>query len=276
MNEPAVFNNPTMTLPLSSLHYLKDGKAVQHKDVHNLYGLLQHKATFEGQLERDEHKQRPFVLTRAFFFGSQKYGFFWTGDNREGFQELRATVQMLLSASVAGLPFGGSDVPSFEGEHTDHTIVCGYELGLLMPFFRAHSHQSNPLREPWIQSERAQAAIKKVLDTRYRIFPYLYTAAYMSTKNGVPIWRPMYFEYPEDEQLFEVDSQFMFGPSILAAPKTEQKFIMPGETVTKKVDRKVVQSFTNTKDTPVYQVMPLLPEKYYNFNSQEAMKAGKY
>lgn len=68
----------------------------------------------------------------------------------------------------------------------------------------------------------------------------------------------------------------MFGPSILAAPKTEQKFIMPGETVTKKVDRKVVQSFTNTKDTPVYQVMPLLPEKYYNFNSQEAMKAGKY
>ena len=64
-------------------------------------------------------------------------------------------MQMILSAGVAGLPFGGSDVPSFAGEHTDHTMVNGYQLGLFMPFFRAHSHTSNQVREPWLLSERA-------------------------------------------------------------------------------------------------------------------------
>jgi alpha-glucosidase (family GH31 glycosyl hydrolase) len=94
------------------------------------------------------------VLTRAFYFGSQKYGAFWTGDNRAGFDELKSTVQMLLTAGVAGLPFGGADVPSFSGENSDHTIVNAYQLGVFMPFFRAHSHLDNQVREPWLLSER--------------------------------------------------------------------------------------------------------------------------
>jgi alpha-glucosidase (family GH31 glycosyl hydrolase) len=59
---------------------------------------------------------------------------------------------MLLSAGISGIPFGGSDVPSFSGEHTDHTTINGYQLGIFMPFFRAHTHLSNPNREPWLMS----------------------------------------------------------------------------------------------------------------------------
>jgi len=70
MNEPSVFNIPGMTLPLDALHYTSKGKAVYHRDVHNMYGLLQHKTAYEGMIERDERKYRPFVLTRAFYFGS--------------------------------------------------------------------------------------------------------------------------------------------------------------------------------------------------------------
>ena len=50
---------------------------------------------------------------------------------------------MILTAGVAGVPFGGADVPSFYGENTDHTIMNGYQLGSFMPFFRAHSHIEN-------------------------------------------------------------------------------------------------------------------------------------
>jgi alpha-glucosidase (family GH31 glycosyl hydrolase) len=70
MNEPAVFNVDTMTMSLDSLHYTTTGQAVQHRDVHNMYGTLQHKATYTGMLKRDNYERRPFVLTRAFFFGS--------------------------------------------------------------------------------------------------------------------------------------------------------------------------------------------------------------
>ena len=57
---------------------------------------------------------------------------------------------MLLSAGIAGVPFGGSDVPSFVGVHEGHTTINAYQLGMLMPFFRAHSHNDNKQREPWV------------------------------------------------------------------------------------------------------------------------------
>jgi alpha 1,3-glucosidase len=83
------------------------------------------RTTYEGLLERTPH-ERPFVLTRAFFFGSQKYGAYWTGDSRDGFTELSNAVSMLLSAGISGLPFGGADIPSFVGNNTEHTWVVGY------------------------------------------------------------------------------------------------------------------------------------------------------
>ena len=70
MNEPSVFNIPGMTIPPDALHYTSFGNVIQHRDVHNIYGALQHKTAFEGMLKRDEHKYRPFILTRAYYFGS--------------------------------------------------------------------------------------------------------------------------------------------------------------------------------------------------------------
>jgi alpha 1,3-glucosidase len=74
MNEPSVFNDPTVQaqagMPLNNTHFTTDGKMVRHRDVHNAYGALQHRATFRGLLKRDNYNKRPFVLTRAHFFGS--------------------------------------------------------------------------------------------------------------------------------------------------------------------------------------------------------------
>jgi len=72
-------------MPLDNLHFASNGKSYLHRDVHNLYGSLQHKTAHKGMLIRDDFKLRPFVLTRSFYFGSQKYGAYWTGDNQEGF-----------------------------------------------------------------------------------------------------------------------------------------------------------------------------------------------
>jgi alpha 1,3-glucosidase len=85
MNEPSVFNIPGMTVPSDALHYTSEGFAIMHRDVHNMYGALQHKTAFEGMLERDGGRLRPFVLTRAYYFGSQKSGAYWTGDNRDSY-----------------------------------------------------------------------------------------------------------------------------------------------------------------------------------------------
>jgi alpha-glucosidase (family GH31 glycosyl hydrolase) len=150
-------------------------------------------------------------------------------------------------------------VPSFDGENTDHTIVCGYQLGIFMPFFRAHSHEKNPMREPWVQSERSQKAIHEALDLRYQLFHYQYTTHYISTQSGLPLWRPMYYDRPQDEILFTLDTQFMYGSQLLVCPKLAQKFIKPNETISLRSGRKIIKQYTNTQTTPVYEIQPVLP-----------------
>jgi alpha 1,3-glucosidase len=70
MNEPSVFNTPSKTIPLDALHFKKDGRSFEHRDLHNAYGALHHRSTWRGLLARDNNTQRPFVLTRSFFMGS--------------------------------------------------------------------------------------------------------------------------------------------------------------------------------------------------------------
>lgn len=70
MNEPSVFNGPEITMHKDAVHYGN----WEHRDVHNLYGMLQHKSSFNGHLERTQDKERPFILSRAFFAGTQRYG----------------------------------------------------------------------------------------------------------------------------------------------------------------------------------------------------------
>ena len=152
MNEPAVFSTSTHTMPLDMVHWRANGKSFEHRDIHNAYGALHQRSSFRGLLARDNHERRPFVLTRSFFLGSQKFGTFWTGDNRAINSEVQGSINMLLQLGVAGHPFGGSDVPGFYGEATDDLFVQFYQVGSFYPFFRAHTHVDFPNREPWLQS----------------------------------------------------------------------------------------------------------------------------
>jgi len=127
-------------------------------------------------LARDKNSRRPFVLTRAFFLGSQKFGAYWTGDNRSIHRELAGSMKMLLTLGLSGHPFGGADVPGFFGMPTEDLWVRFYQLGAFFPFFRAHTHIDCPNREPWLQTQRVQAAIRQSLDQRYDLIHYLYTA----------------------------------------------------------------------------------------------------
>lgn len=85
---------------------------VEHRDMHNLNGALFHNATVQGLTQRGKavygsDGDRPFVLSRAFFAGSQRIGPIWTGDNAATWEQLRVSVPMLLSINMAGLSFAG-------------------------------------------------------------------------------------------------------------------------------------------------------------------------
>ena len=100
-------------MPLQNVHKLSDGSLVLHRDIHNAYGGMLQKVTREAVLARYEYKRRPFILTRSFFNGQQKFGAFWTGDNYGTLSEVRGSVNMLLSSGMGGAFFGGADIPGY-------------------------------------------------------------------------------------------------------------------------------------------------------------------
>ena len=107
MNEPSVFNGPETTMPKDNLHYGN----WEHRDVHNINGMTFHQATHDAILardkEEDKHNVRPFVLTRSFFSGSQRFGAMWTGDNLGTWEHMAVGIKMVLAMNLGGFSFSG-------------------------------------------------------------------------------------------------------------------------------------------------------------------------
>jgi len=187
MNEPSVFNGPEVTMHKHNIHH----DNWEHRDVHNLYGLYQHMATAEGLRRRNN--ERPFVLSRAFFAGSQRFGAIWTGDNAAEWSHLKASNPMLLSIGLAGLPFSGADVGGFFGNPEGELMVRWYQTGAFQPFFRGHAHLDSKRREPWLKGEPFTTHIRNAIKTRYTLLPLWYTLFHETSLNGSPIIRFDFF-----------------------------------------------------------------------------------
>lgn len=124
MNEPSVFSGPEITFPKDLVHY----GGWEDREVHNLYGMLQHMSTFQGLVNRSNGNIRPFILTRSFFAGSQRTAAVWTGDNSAHWSHLKATVPMLLSLSITGFGFVGADVGGYFFNPNPQLLVRWYQV----------------------------------------------------------------------------------------------------------------------------------------------------
>jgi len=217
MNEPASFEE-NKTLPLSALHRMDDGTTLTHAFVHNAYGSLNARATFEAESQL-RPQERPFVLTRAAYAGTQRYAATWTGDNSATREHLALTIAQLANLGVSGYAFAGADVGGFVGCPDEALLVEWTEFGALQPFFRNHSGKDTCRREPWVHGALAEARIRKAIERRYRLLPYLYTVFEESARDGLPVLRPLWLEYPDDPATARSADSFLLGSELLVAPK---------------------------------------------------------
>jgi alpha 1,3-glucosidase len=219
MNEPSVFNGPEITMHKDALH---DG-GVEHRELHNMYGLLYHAATAAGLAARGRSVKgadgdRPFVLSRAFFSGTQTVGPIWTGDNTASWDQLRVSLPMVLTLGVAGLPFAGADVGGFFGDPDPELLTRWYQAGAFYPFFRGHAHLDTARREPWVAGEPWTGRVRAAIRERYRLLPYVYTLFRGANTTGAPVARPLFYEWPGEGGVAAVDDQFMVGGALMVAP----------------------------------------------------------
>ncbi len=220
MNEPAIFQRDDKTMPLSTVHRMDDGSALDHRAVHNVFGTLNGRATYDG-LRKLRPGERPFVLTRAAYTGAWRWAASWTGDNTSSWSHLRLTIPTLLNLGVSGYTMVGNDVGGFAGSPPPDLLTRWMQLGVFTPIFRNHTVKGSADQEPWVHGPEHEAIRRSAIELRYRLLPYLYTYIEEATRNGLPLMRPLFLEYPQEEKLYADDihfrNTFLFGRDLLVA-----------------------------------------------------------
>ena len=232
MNEPAVFETPTKTMPIDNLHRIAgDGfapRTASHAEIHNVYGMENTRATFDGLL-RAAPDERPFVMTRASYAGGQRYAVTWTGDNLASWEHLKMSVQQIVNLGLSGFTWAGADVSGFAGGPSADLLTRWFEIGAFYPVFRDHSAIGSPRVEPWVDGPEQLAIRRRFVEARYRLMPYLYAVADNSARTGDPFLRPVFYDYPQAPRLpcdqswaFTVGGRLMVAPP--PAPESPQAY----------------------------------------------------
>ena len=233
MNEPSVFNT-LKTMPCSAVHRIEEPgfakRTATHCEIHNVYGMENSRATFDGQLTL-KPDVRPFVLTRASYAGGQRYAATWTGDNSATWNHLRLTTSMLKNLGLSGFALAGADVGGYAGTPTPDLLTKWIEIAAFQPIDRDHAEKGTGDHEVWANGPEQEDIRRRFIETRYRLLPYLYTVTEEDTHTGLPLLRPLFLEFPDaaaDRHPLDVDlntsGEFMLGPDLLvAAPAFEDK-----------------------------------------------------
>lgn len=199
MNEPAIFETPSKTMPLDNIHRIASDdfttRDASHAEIHNVFGMENSRATFEG-LKKLRPNERPYVMTRASYAGGQKYAVTWTGDNSSSWDHLKLSVQQLASLGLSGFAYSGADVGGFTGGATPELLTRWIQVAAFTPVFRVHAANNAPRTEPWLDGPDHLALRRKAIEERYRLMPYLYSVAEQNARTGDPIMRPIFYDYP--------------------------------------------------------------------------------
>jgi alpha-glucosidase len=222
MNEPAVFNTPSKTMPESNWHDADSelGGPDSHARYHNVYGILMARATREGVMATNPDK-RPFVLSRANFMGGHRYSATWTGDNSADWYHLDVSISMTLNLGLSAQPFAGPDIGGFAGNGPPELFARWIGFGALLPFSRGHTAKGNIDKEPWAFGPEIEATARRALERRYRLIPHLYTLFREASLTGMPIARPLFFADPVDPALRTEDDAFLLGAGLLVAAQMQ-------------------------------------------------------
>lgn len=211
MNEPAAWGQNIPWLVKFGDRFMPE--------VRNAYGMQMSRATYNGT-KHILNGKRPFILTRAAYAGTQRYSAIWTGDNAATDEHMLFGQRLVNSLGLTGMSMIGVDIGGFMGDPTPELMVRWNSLGPYVPMFRNHAALGMSMREPWQWGNEYEQIIKKDIEQRYKLLPYIYSGFYQSTQTGLPLARTLAIDYTVDENIYDTrfQNQFLFGDSILVAP----------------------------------------------------------
>jgi alpha-D-xyloside xylohydrolase len=191
----------------------------------NLYPLMTTTAVYQGQRFGSIQK-RVFILSRSAFAGVQRNAAaVWSGDVDPNWETFRRQIAAGLNYSLSGLPYWTTDIGGFGSANPDdpayrELYARWFEFGAFCPVFRAHGTRTTNQNEIWSYGPEMQRLLTCYDRLRYRLMPYIYSVAWMTTKENYTPMRALVMDFREDPRVWNIGDQFLYGPALMVNPVT--------------------------------------------------------
>ncbi|HEX2741364.1 MAG TPA: TIM-barrel domain-containing protein, partial [Rubrobacter sp.] len=198
--------------PLSGMYASKKGGFHEH----NLYPLRYNMAV-AGATEEVTGNGATFA--RSAWAGSQRYPLHWGGDAENSDGGMLGTLRGGLSLGLCGFSFWSHFIGGFPYASPEDLYKRWLAFGVLSSHSRCHGR---PPTEPWEYGEEFTDDFRRTVEMRYRMMPYIYAQAAHASRQGYPMLRTLFFEYPDDRTSWLVEDEYLFGTDLLVAPLFEE------------------------------------------------------
>ncbi|HEY1577958.1 MAG TPA: glycoside hydrolase family 31 protein [Terracidiphilus sp.] len=206
-------------------HQMKIGSGARYA---NVYPLWHTEGVSLGQQQASD-KKRVFILSRSAYAGAQRLGVTaWSGDVLSDWETFKRQIPAGLNYSISGNPYWTTDIGGFisGGNLNDpkfrELFVRWFQFGAFSPIFRVHGTRNPDENELWSYGPDAQKILVDYDNLRYRLLPYIYSAAWQVTSNHGTLMRPLVMDWREDLEAQNTGDEYLFGPAILVSPVTTQ------------------------------------------------------
>jgi alpha-D-xyloside xylohydrolase len=198
--------------PLTGIYHEKTSSFLEH----NLYPLRYNKAVSDITRKITGNGA---IYARSAWAGSQRYPIHWGGDAEITDGAMASTLRGGLSLGLCGFSFWSHFIGGFSQKSPENLYLRWLAFGVLSSHSRCHG---TPPTEPWEYGERFTEAFRRIVELRYRLMPYIYAQAALASREGHPMVRALFFEYPEDPTSWLIEDQYLFGTDLLVAPLMEE------------------------------------------------------
>ena len=228
---------PEFDTPDHDIYRYHNGQALE---VANAYPSDYARMIFEGM--KAAGREDVVSLVRCVWAGSQKYGALaWSGDVQSSFKSFRTQVVAGLNMGMAGIPWWNADIGGFfngdiRSVEFHELLMRWFAFGTFSPVMRLHGDR-NPHDKPvlissggkecaasgaenevWSYGEQVEKVLRKFIDLRYRLKPYIAGAMAQAHEKGSPVMRPLFYNFPQDKAAWDVSDAYCFGDDLLVAP----------------------------------------------------------
>jgi alpha-D-xyloside xylohydrolase len=212
--------------PLTGIYHEKTSSFLEH----NLYPLRYNKAVADITREITGNN---IIYARSAWAGSQRYPIHWGGDAEITDGAMAGTLRGGLSLGLCGFSFWSHFIGGFSRSSPENLYLRWLAFGALSSHSRCHGE---PPTEPWEYGEGFTEAFRRLVELRYRLMPYIYAQAALASREGYPMARALFFEYPEDPTSWLIEDQYLFGTDLLVAPLMEDSpdrnvYLPPGSWI---------------------------------------------